>query len=145
MLQPKEIKIKTQDGTEKTYIVSKIPAIPAREIITQYPLTAAPKIGDYKMNEQLMLKLMAFVAVPLDNGNPLPLTTQALVNNHVPDWEALARLEAAMIEYNCSFFQNGKISTFFEDFSQKVPQLISRILMDLQAQSSRKEKPPSTN
>lgn len=145
MIDPKEITLKTQDGKDKIYILSKIPAIPAREIITQYPISAMPKVGDYKVNEQIMLKLMSYVAIPVEGAQPQRLITQALINNHCPDWEILARLEAAMIEYNCSFFQNGKVLNFLAGFNRKLPQLITGILTDLQAQSSQKEKQPSTN
>lgn len=143
-IQPKEITIKTQAGDERTYIISKMPAIPAREIISQYPITGMPKIGDYKANETIMLKLMSYVAVQTATGQQ-ELSTQALVNNHVPDWETLGRLEMAMMEYNCSFFRNGVASTFFEAIAQKLPEQITRILTALSAQSSQTEKQPSTN
>jgi len=51
---------------------------------------------------------MAFVAVPRTEGGPLPLSTRALVDNHVPDWETLARIEMAMMEYNEVFSATGK-------------------------------------
>ncbi len=145
MIEPKEIEI---EG--KTFILSKFPAVQGREIIAKYPRSAIPKLGDYAVNEETMLKLMAFVAVPRDTGEPLKLSTRALVDNHcvvpgVPGWEILARVEIAMIEYNCSFFGNGKGSTFLEAITQKAQQLISKTLTDLSAQSSQKVKPPSKN
>lgn len=138
MLQPKEVSITCQDGTQKAFILSKLPAIAGREILTQYPLTAMPKVGDYGVNEALMLKMLAFVAVPMEQGEPLRLSTAALVDNHVPDAEALMRIEAAMLEYNCSFFGNGKVSTFFELIAQKAQTLITKTLTDFAAQSSPK-------
>jgi len=145
MLQPKEVQIKTQDGGEKTFVLSKFPAIAGREIIAKYPLSALPKLGDYGVSEETMLKLMAYVAVPREDGTALQLTTRALVDNHVDSWETLGRIEMAMLEYNCSFFANGVASTFFEAVAQKVPTLVSRMLTDLQAQSSRPAKPASTS
>lgn len=145
MLQPKEAQIETQDGESKTFILSKFPAIEGREIVMNYPVSAMPRIGDYGVNQETMLKLMSYVAVPMPNGEPLRLTTKALVNNHVPDWETLARLEAAMMEYNCSFFQNGKISNFFAGIEAKAQALITSMLTDLSRQSSAPEKPQSTN
>ncbi|KAF9396647.1 hypothetical protein CPC16_010966 [Podila verticillata] len=68
LLEPKEITIKTMAGEDRTYILSKFPAIAGREIVSQYPISAVPKLGDYKINEALMLKIMGFVAVPADNG-----------------------------------------------------------------------------
>jgi hypothetical protein len=74
-----------------------------------------PKLGDYEVNEATMLKLMAYVGVPVEGKDaPLMLNTRALVDNHIPDWETLARVEIAMMEYNVSFFANGKASGFLE-------------------------------
>jgi len=145
LLKPKEVTILDRDGESHTYIISRIPAIPGRELVTQYPLTAAPKVGDYAMNEALMLKLMCYVGVPRDSGGPLLLSTRELVNNHVPDWEALAKLEMAMMEYNVSFFGNGKALGFLEAIAAKAQVLLSQTLTDLSGRSSPVAKPPSKN
>lgn len=144
MLQPKEITVKAQDGTDKKFTISKFPAIAGREIICQYPVTAMPKVGDYQVNEEVMIKLMSYVAVDHDGGK-LPLTTRALIDNHVPDWETLAKIEVEMMSYNCSFFQNGKISGFFDTIQVTVQQLISSTLTDLLGQLSQVDKQPSKN
>lgn len=126
---PKEITVKSQDGQERVYIISKFPTIAGREIVAKYPVSAMPKVGDYEVNQEVMLKLMAFVAVKTDNGE-LRLTTSTLVDNHVPDWESLAKIELEMIGYNCSFFQNGKASTFLENIKAESQKLISSTLTD---------------
>lgn len=140
MLEPKETEI---DG--KSFVLSKFPAVAGREIVTQYPLTGVPKIGEYKSNEAIMLKLMSFVGVPRENGAPLMLTTQALVDNHVGSWETLAKLEIAMMEYNCSFFANGRASNLLNGFALKVQAWISETLTTLSERSSAPEKQPFTN
>lgn len=140
LIQPKEVEIETQAGEKRVYIVSKFPAVQGREIIAKYPLSAMPKLGDYAVNEETMLKLMAFVAVPRDEGAPLQLSTRGLVDNHVPDWETLARVEWAMMEYNVSFFGNGKGLTFFEAIAAKAQAYLSRTLTDLSAQLSQAAK-----
>lgn len=142
MIEPKEVEIENPDGTKATYILSKFPAIQGREIIAKYPLSAVPKLGDYAVNEETMLKLMAFVAVPREDGPPLLLSTRSLVDNHVKSWETLARLECAMLEYNVSFFGNGKGSTFLEAIGKKAQAYLSRMLTDLSAQLSQKGKQP---
>lgn len=144
LLQPKPITLTSQDGVEKTYYLSKIPAIPAREIITQYPVSAIPKIGDYGVNQAIMLKLMSYVGIDI-GGKVQRLETEALINNHVPDFEVLMRLEAAMIDYNCSFFTKGTGSIFFDLIAEKAKPLTSKILTALLAQSSPKEEQASTN
>lgn len=140
MLQPKDVEI-----NGKNYTISKFPAIEGREIVTQYLSSATPKLGDYKRNQELMLMLMKYVGVDNGNGGHLMLTTQALVNNHVADWEGLIKIEKEMMEYNCSFFQGGRLSSSLKEFVQKLPAWISKMLTALSDQSSQTEKPPSTN
>lgn len=142
LLKPKEVELTDQDGVTRTYIVSRLPAVQGREIVTQYPISAMPKVGDYAVNESMMLKLMSYVAVRKDDGTELQLTTRVLIDNHVGDWETLAKLEVAMMEHNVSFFRDGRALTFFEAIARKAQPWISRMLTDLSAQSSRKEKPP---
>lgn len=139
LLEPKEINI---DG--KNFILSKFPAIAGREIIAKYPLTGLPKIGDYQLNEETMFKLMAYVAVKI-NDIKIPLNTPELINNHTGNWETLAKIEVAMMEYNCSFFQNGRVSTFLNDTAQNIPRWIIKTLTSLSQQLSPTEKPPSMN
>lgn len=144
LINPIEKSITLADETEKIFVLSKFPAIQGREIVSQYPLSGLPKLGEYKTNQEIMLKMLAFVGVPIEGkSEPLMLTTQALINNHVPDWEALAKIEIAMMVYNCSFFGNGKASTFLDSLTEKVPALILSMLTDLSAQLSQTEKPPS--
>jgi len=93
-----------------------------------------------------MHKMMCYVGVKLnEHGSPLMLTTTSLIDNHTGNWETLAKLEVAIMEYNCSFFLSGRVSTFFQDIAQKIPESISKILILLSQQSSQTEKPPSMN
>lgn len=141
MIEPKEIEI---DG--KKFILSKFPAVAGREIVARYTGSALPKIGDYKINEEIMHKIMSYVGIKLnDKSPPLMLTTSALIDNHTGNWETLGRLEVAMMEYNCSFFLSGRISTFLKDIAQNIPESISKILIALSQQSLQTEKPPLTN
>ncbi len=140
MLEPKEIEI---DG--RKFIISKFPAVAGREIVANYSLSAIPKIGDYEKNAEMMQKLMAYVAIPTDSGMPLQLTTTALIDNHVGGWETLAKVEAAVFEYNCSFFQNGKLSNFLDGMAERLPELISKTLTHFSDSLLAKEKPHSMN
>ncbi len=145
MIEPKEIEVTTQKGETRKYIIAKFPAVQGREIVAKYPLSAMPKLGDYEVNEETMLKLIGFVGVPQATGEPLMLSTRALVDNHIPDWETLARIEIAMMEYNVSFFGNGQASIFFERIARKLQTLTSEMLTGLSAQLSKAGKPPSSS
>jgi len=147
LLKPQNLTVKDQDGNERNYIISRFPATVGREMLCQYPITALPKVGDYPANEGLMLKLMSYVAVPtkMGVGAPLRLTTQALVNNHVPDGETLMTIEKEMLTYNTSFFLRGKTLTFFDAIMQNVTKKIIETLTVSLQQSSTLAKPPSKN
>lgn len=141
LLEPKEIQL-----SNKTYVLSKFPAVAGREIITQYPTTGAPVIGNYKANEALMFKVFAFVGVKLEGRpEPLLLTSQILIDNHVGSWEDLMKLEKEMMVYNCSFFQDGRASTFFEGIAQTFLPWIIKTLIPVLGRSSTTEKQSSAN
>jgi hypothetical protein len=144
MIKPEDFPIETEDGT-KVYILSKFDAITCREILAKYPLSAMPKLGDYAVNEATMLKLMGFVGVPIEGKEPLMLKTKTLINNHVPDGETLVKIEIAMLRYNCAFFRDGRLSTFFGMIAQQAQALLSKTLMESSGLSSGQAKPPSTN
>ncbi len=141
LIEPKTIAVADGNGKEKKFIISKFPAVQGREIIAKYPTSALPKLGDYAVSEETMLKLMAFVAVDV-NGIVQRLDSRALVDIHAGDWECLARIEIAAMEYNCSFFRNGRISDFLSDFALKsLPKILETLTASL-GQSSQTTKQP---
>lgn len=145
LLETKEISLTTQAGVVKTFLLSKFPAVAGREIISKYPLSNIPKLGEYQQSEETMLKLMSYVAVVTDDGAQIRLSTRALVDNHAADWETLAKLEWAQLEYNVSFFGKGGSSDFFENLSKQAATWISQTLIPLLAQSSQAAKQRSEN
>lgn len=136
LLQPKEIEI-----NGKTYRISKFPATVGREIIAKYPVSNMPKIGDYQVSEEIMVKLMSFVEV-IAGDRSIRLMTRELINNHVPDWEDLAQLEWEMLQYNCSFLTNGKSLSFLEKLAHLAEQKISEMLTASLGKSSVRAKQP---
>lgn len=148
LIKPKEFEIELPEGGTQIFILSKIPAVEAREIICQYPLTSIPKIGDYKSNEDIMMKLMNYVAVPLASGVQQRLTTRQLINNHLKsEYQAilLMKIEDTMFFYNYGFFLHEKVSNFFDGLAQRVAAWATSISTASSPQSSTQAKPPSTN
>ena len=144
LIKPKEVSLKDSDGGEKTFIISKIPAVDARKVLAMYPVANMPKVGDYAVSEEAMYLMMKYVAVQLEDRQQ-PLTSRALIDNHVTDGEQLVRLELVMLQYNTSFFQNGGNSDFFAAIIRKYLPLITKTLMDSLPQLSRRATPPSPN
>lgn len=141
LLEPKEVEI---DG--KIFLISKFPAMAGRKIVSQYPITALPKVGDYEENEKLSLEMMNYVGVMVEgNPEPLRLSTRSLVDNHAVNWERVIKLEAALMGYNCSFFENGSLSTFLENILEMLPDWIAEIVTLSLARLSALEKQHTLN
>ena len=140
MIQEKEIEIRG-----KKYIISKLPATVGREVLFKYPTSNIPKVGDYNVSQEIMLKMLSYVQVELPDGNLLALKTQALVDNHVPNAETLILLEKEMFMYNFDFFQDGTASAFLAALEKRAIQKGSEILTTLLGQLSHQVKQPSTN
>lgn len=143
MLEPKTIELKRQDGETRTFILHKVPAIPMRKIVAHYPVSNLPKLGDYAASEAIMLELIGNVIAVTPEGTQVPLVNRAAIDNHVKDWETLAKLEWAMLEYNVSFFANVKnSSSWTASLETWLPKILSTLTASLQA-SSQTEKQPS--
>src|SRR5665213_2354770 len=136
MLEPLTVEITTLKGEQRTYIISKFPALAGREIVAIYPLTAIPQVGNYVGNEAVMMQLMSYVAVRLANGSEQLLVSKALIDNHVPDWETLVKIEIEMMKYNTSFFQQGVVSGFLKTIGMNFLTSITPTLTPLLQQLS---------
>ena len=139
LINPKEITINFE-GEELKFNIGKFPATVGREIISKYPVANMPKIGDYKVSEETMLKLMNYVERVYDD-RVQPLTSRTLVDNHIPSWEVLTKIEAYSIDYNCSFFELGKVLNFLKEWKALAEPKNIKTLMDSLASLSQAEKP----
>lgn len=142
--EPKEVTLETWGGVKKTFVISKLTYFAGREVLTQFPTTAAPKIGDYRKNEELAKLMFNFIAVKLEGNNNIVLSNDAAIENHCNIMCGLM-LEKEMLEYNADFLANGEILNFLNTLIVKAKELISRTLMDLPVQSSQKKKRPSVS
>lgn len=145
LLKPVEFELIDEDGQARTYILSNFDAVTGREIITQYPMTGLPKMGEYAANRELMFKLMSFVAVITKDGRTLRLSTPQLVMNHVPDAEMLMKIEMKMMEKNCSFFRDGRSLDLLDNIVQLLTQKLLETLTLSSEQLLRQTKQASTN
>jgi hypothetical protein len=113
----------------REYIIHEMPCLASMEILTQAPIVAPST--DYKLKQDLMLKIMKFVAVDIE-GREQKLVTAELVNNHVPDAETLLKLEKEVIQYSNDFLADGKISIYrglIADFADKqITKILIRLL-----------------
>lgn len=129
LIKPLDITVTDLDGEERTFIISRLPATVGREILAKYPVANAPKLGDYGVSSEAMRLMMKYVAIPREMGDPLCLTTQALIDNHVPDGQTLIKLEFEMLRYNCDFFGLGSNQDLAGSLIRKYLPLITSTLI----------------
>ncbi|HBI10201.1 MAG TPA: hypothetical protein DDY57_08635 [Franconibacter pulveris] len=147
LLNPKPVTVADRNGAEHHYIIGQFPAIVGREVAAKYPTSIAAlakqwEENQYGENEMIMLKAMSFVDRVLEDGSTVRLSTAALVDNHVPDAEALIRLERALLDHNFSFFEKFNRSISSGGIAQIMIKLITSTLINSLQQSSRQGKQP---
>lgn len=138
LLEPKEVEI---DG--KKFIISKFPAFVGREIIMNYPKTHLFASSDTEQIKNTILKLMKYVAVKTQDERIVRLETETLIENHCNTefpTETLAKIEVKMLEYNFSFFQNGKALNFLERLEGFAKEKITEMLTSLSDNLLQKNK-----
>lgn len=148
LLDPKEVKVRTQDGEAKAFIISKFPADPGMELAVEVACIA----GGFAVNKPdpaamiaTINKALTWAAVPGPNGEPIRLTTAALRDNHIPDWEAKLALFVEVAKHNTSFFRAGRASDSFSVLARILNQSNIATSMASLAQSSLKGGQPSAN
>lgn len=138
MIEEKRVEI---DGKE--FVISKLPATVGREILFKY--TSAGKNiltnGDYSVSEDVMLKLMSYAGVYVDN-RLVEFKTADIINNHVKSAITLLKLEKEMWSYNFDFFTPDKISTFFTKLNELTEQKTTAMLTGLLDKLSQTAKQP---
>lgn len=144
LINPKEITLEFE-GEKLRFNIGKFPATVGREIISKYPVANMPKLGEYKVSEETMLKLMCYVERVYDDQEPIPLVNRTLVDNHIPSWEVLVKIEAYVIDYNCSFFELGKVLNSLKEWRALAEPKNIKMLMDSLVSLSQVEKQPSKN
>lgn len=126
LIDPEEVVITGRDGVERTYVISILPYRVGRKVAAIYPTANMPKIGDYKVSEEVMQDLFKYVAIRnQETGADLRLTTMALLDNHVPDAMTGLNLEVRMLAKNFDFFGKGGLSESLNRFLQeRLPSII---------------------
>lgn len=129
LLNPEEVVISCGDGVERTYLISTLPYPVGRKVAALYPTANLPKIGDYKVSEEVMLDLFKHVAIQHEDGSQQRLLTMALIANHVPDAMTGLKLEARMLAKNFDFFGQGGISASLQRFLEtRLPSIIRTLI-----------------
>ncbi len=127
LLEPKEVEI---NGYK--FIISKMPCTVAQEVIFNLPTGLIPIISEFKKTEEQAFKMLSFCErVYSDGKNNVPLISKAIIDNHVPDFNTLIKLEYECLNYNFDFFGNGRALDFLNKGVSLAKSSVSEILTDL--------------
>ncbi len=116
LIQTKEIEV-----GGKRFLLSKINPVDSRDCMMEY-MASITDGADMSLgsSEKTLLKILPFVCVKTGEIWTR-LETKELVNSHVTDVFDLISLEMQMVEYNWSFFGQGKTSAFSEMLKKNAP------------------------
>ncbi len=127
LLEPKEIEI---NGYK--FIISKMPCTVAQEVIFNLPTGLIPILSEFKKTEEQAFKMLAYCErVYTDGRGNVPLISKAIIDNHVPNFDTLIKLEYECLNYNFDFFGNGSLLGFLNKGVSLAKSNVSEILTDL--------------
>lgn len=127
LLNPKEVEI---NGCK--FIISKMPCTVAQQVIFKLPSGLLPLLSQFSQAEEQIFKVLSYCERVYTDGRPnVPLISQAIIDNHVPDFETLMKLEYECLQYNYDFFEQGKVLTFLNKGLSLAESKASGILTDL--------------
>lgn len=139
MLKPKQIEVVDIDGITRKFTISRFPATIGMEILVKLPISAMPKIGDFETLKLVRDDVFKYVYVETEGG-AIPLSTSALIDNHVGDAETAIKIMGEMLTHNYSFFSQGKMSLLFDGLGVKIKGIAQSMLTQLSDASSQKNK-----
>lgn len=127
LLEPKTVEI---NGCR--FIISKMPCTVAQEVIFKLPTGLIPLLSNFSQTEEVALKMLSYCERVYGGDQPnIKLITKELIDNHVPDFQTLIKLEQECLQYNYDFFNDGRVLDFLNKGLSHVESKASGILTDL--------------
>lgn len=139
LLQPK-----TVDINGYKFVISKMPCTVAQEVIFKLPTGFLPMLDKFTESQEMAFKMLSYCERVYSDRN-VPLISQAVIDNHVPDFQTLLQLEQECLQYNYAFFEKGKLFDFLNKAVCHVESRASGILTDLLDKLLQAGLPPTTN
>lgn len=91
------LEITTPSGP-KSIAIGKFPAMDGWDIQERFITFAASHDKDFR--REYTLEVLAYAHVDLPNGTKLPLSTDALINNHLGTWENVKEVFEEVLKQN---------------------------------------------
>lgn len=140
LLEPKEVEI---NGFK--FIISKMPCTVAQEVVFNLPGGLIPVLSDFTKAEEQAFKMLSYCERVYTDGHSVPLISKAIIDNHVPNFDTLIKLEHECLQYNYDFFGNGRALDFLNKAVSLAKSNVSEILTDLLGKLSHPEGQPFGN
>ena len=125
LLEPKEIEI---DGFK--FIISKMPCTTAQEVLVNLPQGLIPILSEFTKYEKYIFKMLSYCERVYEDKS-VPLISKEIIDNNVPTFDVLYKLEFACLEHNYGFFGDGRALIFWNEVASLVKSNLSEILTDL--------------
>lgn len=113
------------------FVISKMPCTVAQEVLFCLPTGLMPMVKNYGKSEEMALKMLSYCERCYEGNPNVPLISKTIIDNNVPDFDTLFKLEQACVAYNYDFFQNGKVWDFLNKAVSLAESKASAILTDL--------------
>ena len=127
LLQPKTVEI---NGYK--FVISKMPCTVAQEVLCQLPAGFLPVISEFTKSEEQLFRMLSYCErVYTDGRANVPLISKTIIDNHVPDFNTLIKLEWEVLQYNFDFFAQGRLLNFLNEGLSLAGSKASGILTDL--------------
>lgn len=127
LLEPKAVEI---NGYK--FIISKMPCTVAQEVIFKLPTGLIPLLSNFTQTEDMAFKMLSYCERVYTDGQPnVKLISKEIIDNHVPDFQTLIKLEQECLQYNYDFFNDGRVLDFLNKGLSHAESRVSGILTDL--------------
>jgi hypothetical protein len=126
------LQTKTVEINGYKFVISKMPCTVAQEVIFKLPTGLIPLISQFSQSEEMAFKMLSYCErVYTDGRANVGLISRALIDNHVPDFDTLIKLEEECLKFNFDFFEQGKVLSFLNKGLSLAESKASGILTDL--------------
>lgn len=127
LLEPKTVEI---NGYK--FIISKMPCTVAQEVIFKLPTGLIPLLSNFSQTEEVAFKMLSYCERVYEDGQPnIKLISKTIIDNHVPNFDTLIKLEQECLQYNYDFFNDGRVLDFLNKGLSHVESRASGMLTDL--------------
>ena len=121
LIKPIEVTLHGLDGEVRTFRIGRMPYLAGGREVCADSDRSLVMPGEYKRNEELIVKALAYVEVKTADGQFMRLSTRAMIDNHIPDVVIGRALEEAVLEHQTGFSRGARARAFAASLMTAVP------------------------